>query len=144
MSYEADITMLKNIVRIGIVSTVDINSRTARVTFPDKNDMVSGPLKVIQNQPLITVKKTISDKPWDCDAEYASADRNLKIGEKYKKDTPDVIKNITPPLEIEYAGVIRTHTQEMKVYPWLPYIGQSVVCLYIPNGESDGFVLGGI
>jgi len=28
--------------------------------------------------------------------------------------------------------------------PWLPYVGQFVLCVYLPNGEGDGFVIGGI
>lgn len=144
MSAETDIEVLKNIVRIGIVSSVDVKSNTARVIFPDKNNLVSGPLKVIQNQPLITVEKKIGEKKWKYTAQYASADRKLGLGEEYTTLAPDVIKNKSPENEIKYAGEIRTHTQEMKVYPWLPFIGQAVVCLYLPNGESDGFVLGGI
>ncbi len=26
--------------------------------------------------------------------------------------------------------------------PWLPKVGQYVLCLYLINGESDGFILG--
>lgn len=144
MGIETEVEALKNIVRIGTVSSVDVKSRTARVLFPDKNNLVSGPLKVIQNQPLITVEKTVDGKQWDFTAQYATADRKLGLGESYTTATPDVITNEAPENEIKYAGEIRAHTQEMKVYPWLPFIGQAVLCLYLPNGESDGFVLGGI
>lgn len=144
MGIEAEVAALKDIVRIGTVSSVDVSSRTARVVFPDKENMVSGPLKVVQNQPLITVEKTIAGKKWDYAAQYASADRKLGLGESYTTAAPDVITNTTPDNEIKYAGEIRGHTQEIKVYPWLPYIGQAVLCLYLPNGESDGFVIGGI
>ena len=27
---------------------------------------------------------------------------------------------------------------------WLPEVGQFVLCLFLPNGESDGFILGGL
>jgi len=27
---------------------------------------------------------------------------------------------------------------------WLPEVGQLVLCLFLSNGESDGFVLGGL
>ena len=35
--------------------------------------------------------------------------------------------------------VIQTDTNA-----WLPHIGQLVVCLYLPKGKSDGFILGTI
>ena len=139
-----DLTVLKHIVRVGTVSSVDVASRTARVVFPDKNNLVSGPLKVVQNQPLIVVQKEVAGTKWDFTAQYASADRKLGLGESYTKATPDVIRNDTPGGEIKYAGEIRAHSEEIKVYPWLPYVGQFVLCLYLPNGESDGFVIGGI
>ena len=77
MSDGSEFNRLDSIVRIGIVSSVDLSNRTARVIFRDKNNMVSGPLKVV--------------------------------------------------------------TQGSA---WLPIIGQMALCLYLPDGESDGFVLG--
>ncbi len=38
---------VKNIIRIGEISSVNPNDMTARVTFPDKDDVVSGDLKII-------------------------------------------------------------------------------------------------
>lgn len=83
-----EITALKNIVRVGTVSSVDANERTARVKFSDKNNLVSGPLKVLKNSPLMA--------------------------------------------------------SEITIDPWLPKVGELVLCVYLPNGESDGFVIGGI
>lgn len=144
MEAKKQIGILKEIVRIGTVSSVDVEKRTARVIFPDKDNLPSGALKVLQNQPLITVEKWIDGTKWEYDAKYASVDRSLGLGESYTKAAPDIIKNETPGGEIKYAGEIRAHKQTITVYPWLPYIGQLVLCLYLPNGESDGFVLGGI
>ena len=83
MNGERELTILKNIVRVGSVSSVNTTTKTARVAFADKQDpqgkpLVSGPLKVVQAQ------------------------------------------------------------------AWLPIVGQFVLCLFLPNGESDGFVIGGI
>ena len=99
-----NIDTLKNNVRIGTVSTVNSEDRTARVIFRDKSNMVSGPLIVLRNQPSITVKGT----------------------------------------ELTYDGKTESHTHELTISPWLPYVGQTVVCLYPSNGGGDGFVLGGI
>ncbi len=68
---------IKNAVRIGEVSSVDMVNYTARVIFHDKSGMVSAPLKIL--------------------------------------GFPN---------------------------PWLPKVGQYVLCLYLVNGESDGFILG--
>ena len=54
----ADLSVLKNIVRTGRVSSVNAGTRTARVTFEDKGQspLVSGELKVIKNPPFIPAK----------------------------------------------------------------------------------------
>ena len=147
MEAKKQIAVLKEIVRIGTVSWVDPEKRTARVIFHDKDELPSGELKVLQNQPLITVEKWVDGAKWNYNAQYASIDRKLGLGESYTKAAPDVI---TVERAIDYKcplhGVdeTKTHKHVMKVYPWLPYIGQFVLCLYLPNGESDGFVLGAI
>lgn len=43
-----DTNQIKNMVRIGIVSSVNGKNCTAKVTFPDKDNMVSGDLPIIQ------------------------------------------------------------------------------------------------
>lgn len=158
---EPEFTKLKNIVRIGTVSSVDVLNRTARVTFSDKSNLVSGALKVIQNQPLITIEKWVmeegAENKWGYEAEYASIDRKLGLGERYKNSVPDIIKNekvihyekteVPPEFPgCPLTGVIekKNHRQTVTVYPWLPYVGQMVLCIYLPNGEGDGFVIGGI
>lgn len=78
--------LLYGMVRVGIVSSVSPGANTARVTFPDMGNMVSGNLKYL----------TRSDVRSDL-----------------------------------YA-------------PWIPRIGQPVLCLYIPVQDGDGFILGGI
>ena len=154
---------LENIVRTGTVSSVDVENRTARVAFADKLDtegkpLISGPLKIIQNQPLITIEKWVmesgTENKWELSAQYASADRKLGLEETYKTDVPDVIENKkiikyekTEALSSCALTVVlenKLNRETVKVYPWLPYIGQFVLCLFLPNGESDGFVLGGI
>ena len=74
-----DIQELMHIVRIGIVSSVNNEKRTARVKIPDQG-FVSGDLCVLRN----------------------------------------------------------------TASPWIPEIGQWVLCIFKPNGDGDGFILGGI
>ena len=172
---------LKNLVRVGTVSSVDVNRRRVRVSYADKQDtdgtpLISGELKVLQNQPLITIEKWSEDFPhalnkWDYEAEYNSQDRSLGLGESYVKNAYEVLRDVIqnekytthgkelvidgPPLPCTCGASaapcpmhgetwVQKNLQIVTVYPWLPYVGQLVVCLYIPNGESDGFVIGGI
>lgn len=142
--------LLNNVVRIGSVSSVDADSRTVRVAFADKsgskgNPLISAPLKVLQNQPLITIEKWGDEdsekKKWDFTAEYNTHNRELGLGESYVRKNYSTIKDIvTNEVIIEN----KKNKEIATIYPWLPYIGQFVVCLFLPNGESDGFVLGGI
>lgn len=178
-----------NIARIGRVSSVDTVKRTARVVFDDRldsegNPLISAPLKVIQNQPLITIEKWVeelgNEEKWDYQTEYNSHNRNLQLGESYVKkpyeEMRDVINNEkiikyekretinenapiqclggdsqvcacgSPIQQCPIHGIIeyKKNRQTVTVYPWLPYIGQFVLCLFLPSGESDGFILGGI
>lgn len=174
--------VLDKIVRVGKVSSVDVEKRTVRVAFLDKQDgdgnpLISGPLKVIQNVPLITVEKWVEElgdknNKWDFSANYNSHNRNLGIGESYVKDKYETLKDtITDEKIIKYEkretindggaipvscggvgspcplnGIIEYKYNKtlVTVYPWLPYVGQFVVCLFLAIGEGDGFVLGGI
>lgn len=110
----ADLSVLKNIVRTGRVSSVNAENRTARVTFEDKGQspLVSGELKVIKNPPFIPAKgaaqRTESESGGSGEAAFAA------------------------------------HSHAVKIAPWLPSPGDYVLCLYIPTDDGDGFVIGGI
>ncbi len=154
-----ELTALKNLVRIGTVDSVNVEKRTARVRFEDKNNLISGELKVLQNHPVIVIEKEVDGAKWDVNAKYASADRKLKGGSiSYTKAAQDEI-TLTKSIDYEKVnsisepgsscgkkGVLETKTHKHKetIYPWLPYIGQMVLCIYLPNGGGDGFVIGGI
>ena len=44
-----DTNFIKNIIRIGRVSSIDVNTNTARVAFSDKDDLVSGNLMICKS-----------------------------------------------------------------------------------------------
>lgn len=101
MRYE---TVLKNMVRIGTVDSVDKEKRTARVRFEDKDNLISGELIVLKNQPTVIIEETA----------------------------------------LTYNLETKTHTHQKEISPWLPDIGQIVLCLYLAMDNADGFVIGGI
>ena len=146
-----NLNALNNIVRMGWVSSVNVEERTARVIFKDKGGtMVSGDLKILANQPLITIEELVNGEKWNYNAQYSSADRSLGLGESYMTDAPGAPDTITVDKSIEYKcpahGTDETkyHKCIVKVYPWIPYKGQFVLCIYLPQNDGDGFVIGGI
>ena len=66
--------------------------------------------------------------------------------------------NMTARVKIPDQGIVtgdlrivkRTPTVEcktgcdIKIKPWIPTVGQWVLCIFKPDGEGDGFVIGGI
>lgn len=122
-------------VRVGTVSSVDSDKRTARVIFADRADMVSAPLKVLSASPMITAAITTNNREWTMTQSFASAPR---------KDVSDVIYSKQPPDTIRGELAANGHNADISVRAWLPYIGQSVVCLMTEDGAGDGFVIGGI
>ena len=69
----ADLSVLKNIVRTGRVSSVNAGNRTARVTFEDKGQspLVSGELKAAQ--------RTESERGGSGEAAFAAHSHAVKI-----------------------------------------------------------------
>lgn len=88
----ADITELKNIVRKGIVQSVDAGGMKARVKFEDKGGIVSGALYILVRQESVKLS-------------------NGETGMTTK---------------------------------WTPSVGSMVVCLMIPDGDGEGYILGGV
>lgn len=143
----------QGIIKIGKVSSVDVENRTARVVFEDKDDMVSGPLIILQNHPTITVEREVDGSKWDYSAKYSTADRKLGLGESYDQAIPDVIK-LSKTIEYKKENSVedcsrkgtlekKIHKETIEVHPWVPYIKQMVVCLLLAAGDGDGFIIGG-
>lgn len=121
-------------VRIGQVSAVNETARTARVFFTD-SEITSEELKVLINQPFITMMQKVDGENWNSTAQYATINRNSNIpGISYAKSLPDTI-------ETDKTIDGKKHEKEITIAPWLPYIGQQVVCIFTDAG--DGFVAGG-
>lgn len=46
--------------------------------------------------------------------------------------------------EVGQSGTAGEHSHTATVYDWMPQIGNTVVVLYLPIFNSDGFILGAI
>lgn len=110
----SELSILKNIVRVGWVSSVNTAERTARVTFRDKGQspIVSGNLKVLKNPPFIPEK----DAPQRTETESGGSG----------------------------DAAFEAHSHAVIIRPWLPSPGDFVLCIYLPTEDGDGFVIGGI
>lgn len=136
------------LIRVGKVCAVDVKAGKVRVIYPEKDGMTSPWLTVLRQVPLVTVEKWTDDEKWDMTAQYGTYDRQLGIGEEYRKSYPDEIENT---ITLEYncpehgAEDVKVHRERVTVRPWMPYIDQMVLCLYMPYGKThEGYVLGAI
>lgn len=125
----ADLTELKNIVRKGIVHSVNKKKMKARVKFEDKGGIISGELHVlIQKRHIIhnTVEEWLKDEE-----------------NKIKKDVTDISINASyHDDEIVRDPALSAHKAWLTY--WLPEVGDMVLCLMIPDGDGEGYILGSI
>ena len=128
--------------RIGTVTVVDVKKRMARVRFPDV-DIVSDWLPVLNHSSLVTLALKSDGKAWTISEIHASADRELNSGAEYNKSHPDEISGKSPDIECA-GGCVHTHEITVKIYGWLPFIGQTVVCEYNDEFNGDGIIMGGL
>ena len=114
MSEAELLKLINNIVRVGTVSSVDAGNRTARVEFTDK-----GP------EPFVSGPLTVLNNAPFIPAQNTAQETQARGGGS------------------GYA-LFESHTHEVIISPWLPSVGDFVLCLFAPNGGGDGFVIGGI
>lgn len=46
--------------------------------------------------------------------------------------------------EVQQTEKEAGHAHKITISPWLPSPGDFVLCIFLPNGDGDGFVIGGI
>ena len=88
----------------------------------------------------VQVGKVSSVNTANGSARVTFADIKDAAGKPYISAPLKVIKQIPKVTSDSDAD----ESAEFKVEPWLPEVGELVLCLYLPHGEGDGFVLGGI
>lgn len=115
----ADLTELKNMVRLGKVQSVDKEKMTARVKFEDKGQIISGKLQILKRKLYV-------------------------LPEKDEEEKKDVVKKTKIKFDYEQALTEKEHDHKAYISIWKPEIGEMVVCLMIPDGDGDGIILGGL
>lgn len=113
---EAVLNVLKKIIRVGTVHTYYADKNAARVKFNDKGGIISAPLKVIR-------------RPRSIVPGAGQQEGNETAAAKLKYDY-----NSSP--------TTGSHSHAAYVTDWIPQAGDMVVCIYVPGGDGDGFILG--
>ncbi|PWM64303.1 MAG: hypothetical protein DBX61_11820 [Clostridiales bacterium] len=49
-----------------------------------------------------------------------------------------------PAVTINDSKTTPVHNHAMDITPWMPKIGDNVLCLYVPGFNADGYVLGAL
>lgn len=143
--------IVKNLVRVGKVSDVNVDDRECRVIYEDTG-ITSGWLKVLDNHPYVHVMMSFKGSEFARSAAYDTIDRELGYsGETFSKDdipdTVDLTKTYGYDMlcsECTAGTETAAHEAYFEIWPWLPKINQKVLVLYLPVFNADGFVLGGV
>lgn len=114
----ADMTELKNMIRKGKVQSVNAGTMKARVKFEDKGGIISGELHI-----LVTPR-------------YIVPSDGSKTGSKVAATQLKYDRNDSLQTE--------SHAHAAYLTNWVPTVGQLVLCLMIPDGDGEGYILGGV
>lgn len=114
----ADFTELKNMVRKGIVQSVDTGSMKARVKFGDKGGIISGDLHILAR------------------TRYIVASDGSKTGSK--------VADTALSYDVNDNTKTVSHSHAAYLTEWVPEIGSMVLCLMVPDGDGEGYILGGV
>ena len=110
----ADLTEMKNAIRIGTVQSVNADKMTARVKFKDKGGIVSGDLHIIK-RPVYVIPAM----------ESGTEGQTAKTKLKYDYNG-ELLKEVS-------------HYHEAFITPWVPSVNDMVLCIMLPDGDGDGF-----
>ena len=113
----ADLTEMKNAIRIGTVQSVNADKMTARVKFKDKGGIVSGDLHIIK-RPVYVIPAM----------ESRTEGQTAKTKLKYDYNG-ELLKEVS-------------HYHEAFIAPWVPSVNDMVLCIMLPDGDADGFIIG--
>lgn len=116
-----DDSVIARIVQVGIVTVVDPDGHRCRVKFPDTG-LTSDWLRVLRQTPDVSVSNG--------GAHSHTGSVSVTAGSGHSHSASVTIDN---------AG---SHNHGVNVSGWMPRINDTVVVIYIPVFNSDGFVIG--
>ena len=116
-----DENVVARMVQIGIVTAVDSAEHRCRVKFPDTG-LTSDWLRVLRQTPVVSVNSGGSHSHPGSVSVSGGADHSHSAS-----------------VTINEAG---SHGHTVEVSAWMPKINDTVVVIYIPVFNSDGFVIG--
>lgn len=114
---------LERLIQIGTVTATDPDAHKVRVKFPDTG-LTSDWLCVLRNAPTVSI----------------SNDGLHSHTGSVRVDTADGHAH-GASVSIEQNG---EHSHYASIYAWMPKINDTVLVVYLPVFNSDGFVIGGI
>lgn len=118
-----DDSIIERLVQIGTVSAVNTSSHMVRVLFTNTG-ITSNWLPVLQSTPSLGMDAAGSHTHTGS-VEIGNADGH----------THDAT------LSVDEAG---GHRHSVRASAWMPRVKDTVVVLFLPSENSDGFVIGGI
>lgn len=107
---------LKKVFRIGRIHSFDATARTARVKFEDRGGIISAPIKVV-SRPRTIIPASNSK----------TANRTAGTELNYDKNG---------------ALTKEAHSHAAYVTDWNPKVNSLVLCIFMPDGGGDGYVIG--
>ncbi len=122
--------ILSRLVQVGVVTAIDVTSRKARVKYQDTG-ITSGWLCVLQRPETGIVVDSAGKHT-----------HSLEIVAK-----TDVLPADDVKVAVDVSGTASEepeHNHSAQTMYWMPHINDTVVVLYLPVFNSDGFILGGI
>lgn len=120
----------KNIIRVGIVSSIDMLSLRVRVFFPQLDNLVSDWIAVMQ-QPIILSTDDAGAHSHTASSE--SAGSHTHGGE---------VGSGGSHAHVVTVESVSDHAHNLSIYGWMPEINDKVLVLYAQGFSADGYVLG--
>lgn len=83
---------------------------------------------------IVRVGKVHSVKKGDMTARVKFEDKGIVSGELHILVRPSTVT----------IGTADGHSHTATVNKWVPQIGSMVLCIMLPDGDGDGFIIGGV
>lgn len=83
---------------------------------------------------IVRVGKVHSVKKSEMTARVKFEDKGIMSGELHILVRPSTVT----------TGVAEGHNHAVTVKKWTPEIGSMVLCIMLPDGDGDGFIIGGV